>query len=466
MPNTANTIKFSANTIILGFTGPIAGGCSYISSMIPEITGGNYHYFKLSDIIRRELTAEGIDNPDIKQLQDKGNKLRKQYGPGCLVKTLFNSITDGKIKLTAPNIIIDGIKNEGEVELLKSFANAYLFSVHAERDVRSKRAIEAGIFKDDDAFQAADRRDEFENSTNGQQVKRCNYLADIIIVNDAHTPSTMATKHEDFVKDIYRHYIKLIENNIKGEYSPEISPSINEMCMTSAYAQSMMSSCLKRKVGSVIIDLEDISKTTDGQDKVVKYPCIVSSGFNEVPMGSQKCIFHNDFEKCYRDHLQEEHAEKIKFCPSCGEGLNVKTTCPTCKKIYNRYVKFCPTCRKEIKWAYRCPKCEIKVFEEHLPGDKKSPGKLLDMCRSLHAEEMAILMLAKRSGNQNKNLVLYVTTQPCNLCANKIVSAGIKKVVYAEPYTMKEAAETLTNGDVKLERFEGVKSTAFFKLYH
>jgi len=136
------------------------------------------------------------------------------------------------------------------------------------------------------------------------------------------------------------------------------------------------------------------------------------------------------------------------------------------QKIYNRYVKFCPTCRKEIKWAYRCPKCEIKVFEEHLPGDKKSPGKLLDMCRSLHAEEMAILMLAKRSGNQNKNLVLYVTTQPCNLCANKIVSAGIKKVVYAEPYTMKEAAETLTNGDVKLERFEGVKSTAFFKLYH
>lgn len=434
--------------------------------MIPEISGGKYHYFKLSDIIRGELAGEGLDNPDIAQLQDRGDELRKKYGPGCLIHTLMTSIQNGEIELTAPNIIIDGIKNEGEVELLKSFANAYLISVHADRDVRCRRAITDERFKDDDSFQAADKRDEVGDSKNGQQVKRCNYLADIIIVNDEYTPATMPAKHEDFVRDIYRRYIKLIENNTNGEYSPEISPSINEMCMTSAYAQSMMSSCLKRKVGSVIIGLEGISEPTSDQDKVVTSPYIVSSGFNEVPMGSQKCIFHDDFQKCYRDHLQEEHAAKIKFCPSCGEGLDVKITCPSCTKVYDHYVKFCPTCKKTIKGAYRCPSCDIKVFEEHLPGDKKSPGKLLDMCRSLHAEEMAILRLAKGGGNPNKNLVLYATTQPCNLCANKIVSAGIRKVVYAEPYTMKEAAEILTNGHVELERFEGVKSTAFFKLYH
>jgi hypothetical protein len=140
MPNKTDTIKLSAKTIILCFTGPIAGGCSHISSMIPKITSGNYHYFKLSDIIRGELAAEGVDDPDIKQLQDKGNALREQYGPGCLIKTLFSSITDGEIKLTAPNIIIDGIKNEGEVELLKSFANAYLFSIHASRTERCRRS--------------------------------------------------------------------------------------------------------------------------------------------------------------------------------------------------------------------------------------------------------------------------------------------------------------------------------------
>jgi deoxycytidylate deaminase len=132
--------------------------------------------------------------------------------------------------------------------------------------------IEDGRFENENEFNKADKRDEFENSKTGQQVKRCNYLADFIIVNDGHTAPTMATWHEDFVRDIYRHYIKLIENNANGEDSPEISPSINEMCMTSAYAQSVMSSCLKRKVGSVIIDLEDISKPDDGHDRVIKYP--------------------------------------------------------------------------------------------------------------------------------------------------------------------------------------------------
>jgi len=62
-------------------------------------------------------------------------------------------------------------------------------------------------------------------------------------------------------------------------------------------------------------------------------------------------------------------------------------------------------------------------------------------------------------------VILYVTTQPCNLCSNKIVSAGIKKVIYAEPYSMKESAEILENGGVQTERFEGVKSSAYFKLY-
>ena len=85
------------------------------------------------------------------------------------------------------------------------------------------------------------------------------------------------------------------------------------------------------------------------------------------------------------------------------------------------------------------------------------------MCRSLHAEELAIL--SKTGRYSNDNLVLYATTQPCNLCANKIVSAGIKKVVYAEPYTMKEAADTLKAGQVTLQRFQGIKSSAFFRLY-
>ncbi len=36
---------------------------------------------------------------------------------------------------------------------------------------------------------------------------------------------------------------------------------------------------------------------------------------------------------------------------------------------------------------------------------------------------------------------MYVTTFPCHLCARHIVAAGIKKVVYIEPYAKSLTAE-------------------------
>jgi deoxycytidylate deaminase len=60
---------------------------------------------------------------------------------------------------------------------------------------------------------------------------------------------------------------------------------------------------------------------------------------------------------------------------------------------------------------------------------------------------------------------LYSTTYPCTLCANKIAQIGINKVVYNEPYTMKEAEEIFKHSDIDTVKFEGVKSQAFFRLY-
>ena len=116
-------------------------------------------------------------------------------------------------------------------------------------------------------------------------------------------------------------------------------------------------------------------------------------------------------------------------------------------------------------WSKTYTGCGLNVFDFYIPGSKEAPGKLLDMCRALHAEEITLLKLAKNYGKTSDNMVLYVTTQPCNLCSNKVVLAGIKKVVYAEPYSIKEAEEILRSGKVEAIRFEGVKSSAYFRLY-
>jgi deoxycytidylate deaminase len=70
-----------------------------------------------------------------------------------------------------------------------------------------------------------------------------------------------------------------------------------------------------------------------------------------------------------------------------------------------------------------------------------------------------------RKSDLNDGYVLYSTTFPCNLCANKIASIGIRKVVYAEPYPMEEARKVFAERKIAMERFQGVKSRAFFRLY-
>lgn len=53
--------------------------------------------------------------------------------------------------------------------------------------------------------------------------------------------------------------------------------------------------------------------------------------------------------------------------------------------------------------------------------------------RSLHAEQNALLQAAK-IGVSCDGATMYVTCQPCNMCAKMIINAGIAKVIYEGDY--------------------------------
>ncbi len=223
-----------------------------------------------------------------------------------------------------------------------------------------------------------------------------------------------------------------------------------------AYTESQRSSCLKRKVGAVIALVEDAK--INGNTSTHMH--ILSSGHNDVPLGTIPCVYDPDYQQCFRDYLQEKHAKKFIYCPSCGKKINIKPIKCSCGKTISNFTKSCPKCHLEIEMKIICQKCHKDIFGEYL----KSGGKLLDMCRALHAEENALLNLAK-TGRIDKNLVLYTTTYPCNLCANKIVMAGIKKVIYNDPYPMEESKKILEAGNVEVNKFQGIKSSAYFRLF-
>src|ERR1035441_9924393 len=60
--------------------------------------------------------------------------------------------------------------------------------------------------------------------------------------------------------------------------------------------------------------------------------------------------------------------------------------------------------------------------------------------RAVHAEMDALLTCA-RSGISPRNGTLYTTTFPCHNCTRHLVAAGIRRVVYIEPYPKSKATK-------------------------
>lgn len=60
-------------------------------------------------------------------------------------------------------------------------------------------------------------------------------------------------------------------------------------------------------------------------------------------------------------------------------------------------------------------------------------GQRHEICRALHAEQNAFLQAAKHGVNLSE-ATLYITVQPCSICAKMIINAGIRKTVIAGDY--------------------------------
>ncbi len=445
--------RITAEVPIIGFTGALGSGCTFFAETLAK--HHNYRHCRLSEPIREEARCRKLEETTA-NLQDVGNDLRRENDLDWLVKmTLEKADKEWPERGAAERptgIIVDSIRNTAEAEAIKQCPNGYVISVQADKEVRKERLLKSGKFRTPEEFEQADQRDAEERTRFGQQVKRCNHLADIVVINDGFVGELAEEKKRAYVDEkLYDRYVTLIERIARGDRRYEHHPTRDETLMTVAYCESLRSSCLKRHVGAVIVE---------------KGGAVISVAHNDVPEGALSCLEHPDYQWCARDVILERFAEKLKKCPNCGADISVSCQCVACRHSLSAFTKRCPSCNQDPEIDYECPQCKARVFETYLPGGRGAGvGKLLDMCRALHAEETAIINLVKTGISDLSRATIYATTFPCNLCANKIVEAGIGEVVYSEPYTMKEARELFKKKGTKVRRFEGVKSEAYFRLY-
>lgn len=79
-------------------------------------------------------------------------------------------------------------------------------------------------------------------------------------------------------------------------------------------------------------------------------------------------------------------------------------------------------------------------------------GQRHELCRGLHAEQNAIVHAAN-SGVSIKGGTIYVTAQPCVLCAKMIINAGIKRIVFGGGYPDELAMELLNEAGIEVVDF-------------
>jgi dCMP deaminase len=76
-------------------------------------------------------------------------------------------------------------------------------------------------------------------------------------------------------------------------------------------------------------------------------------------------------------------------------------------------------------------------------------GERHELCRALHAEQNAIIQAAT-SGQSVEGATIYVTNQPCIICAKMIINAGIRKIIVSDGYPDELAVTLLEEAGLKI----------------
>ena len=194
--------------------------------------------------------------------------------------------------------------------------------------------------------------------------------------------------------------------------SPYLTPKRSEFLMFEASGNALRSADLSRQIGAVIVD---------------RHGETVSSGCNEVPKAGGGAYWPDEEGPAdNRDHRMGKDFNAVKKFDIVREfmeflGDNGILVPPTGGGI-DEAVKEVLTGR--YKELFK----DLRV------------SNLIEFGRVVHAE-MSALMRAAQRGIAVGGGEIYSTTFPCHMCARHIISAGIVRVVYIEPYPKSMTAE-------------------------
>lgn len=439
--------------LVIGFVGPIGVRLTDLVQTTSNHLSRGFNYrpaeIRLSHLLERysgwKPPSEDGEYARITHGQTTGHEFRERVqDAAALALGTLVAIREKRMEYSgsadkpadATVFLLNQLKHPKEVLLLRQIygSSFVLIAAHASPETRLRNLAtqiansESRSVNDDDKAKAAEliRIDDLEVGPSGddelgQNTRNTYPLADLFVDAEQHSCGSTI---ERFIDLLFGH--------------PFGTPRPDEVAMYHASAAALRSSDESRQVGAVIASVKH-----DGNFSISNID-IIATGVNEVPMRGGG--FYWDGSQMSPDARDQW----LVAYRSDDRALAIK------KGVLSELLEVL----KAKKW-FKDPISTAQIpdlVKELIPDGLKGTQflNLSEFQRQVHAE-MAALLDGARRGVSVDGHTMFVTTFPCHNCAKHIIAAGIKHVIYLEPYP-KSRAEMLHNEEIDLESKPGVSA--------
>lgn len=438
---------------MIGVVGSAGAGCTTVVNRLRLLleaadVGYAVHVVKLSALIERKFkdrpvpaVAEGVGvGPSkferVKALQNLGDELRGKHGGRAVASLAVREIMrlrgeaepgEGRIA-----ILLDSIKHSDEVQLLQEvYGHSFrLVAVHCEPGIREGRLIGGPLqpVKYGGVPRAAvcaymDRDEKDRTNKNGQQVRDAFHLADFFVDNN-----TTTRVGENLNEDLQRFCDIVLGIGLAR-------PTRAERAISHAYTAAKQSSCLSRQVGAALTASDGTVVSTGTNDP----PAFGGGVYDEDSRPDHRCNVWSwkdgdvTFTGCHNTR------KKLTLRKDIVKWLSATLSADLAEAAYPRRPGEADLVGREREQAQK-KIVELLADREEVIEDMPGVKEIIEYSRSIHAE-MDALFSAARKGVSTVGTTLYSTVYPCHNCARHLVTAGVSRVFYVEPYVKSLATE-------------------------
>jgi len=442
--------------IYIGLCGYVGCGMRTVNEILEKISEDwdyNVVHIRISSLLENHVYFEkpALDFAKSNQknrhlrLQEIANKLREFYSRNELLgEAAIAAIASEKKKINYSDdnykgtvFIIDQFKRSEEVELFRVIYqhNFYLLGVLRDLDYRITNLVADDSTKDD--LHQIINIDNKSKNDYGQRTGEAILDSDFFLKNNFSQKSDIKKKIERFFGLIH---------GLNG-----LTPSINEKGMYAAYSTALQSACLSRQVGAALLDDEGNLLAVGKNDVPKAGGGLYNSDDND---NDHRCVHKSG--KCYNDDSKNKIKGRIK---------DILTE--DVSKIFETQSNQEVTDLNILRLINSLDDITNRIYHE------SKIATIMEYSRSIHAEMDVITTMARKNNGDTNGKILFTTTYPCHNCARHIVAAGIKKVVYIEPFDKSLALDlhndAITKNDesskVIFSDFEGVSPRRYNKFF-